>query len=91
MSHLTMIARVETILLALFLVVPAGYLVGRYVSKRRKRLPLPPGPAGLPILGNVFGLPMKEAWLTYMKWTKRFSTFGIDWINTARFSCHCRF
>jgi hypothetical protein len=41
---------------------------------RRRRLaslgPLPPGPKGLPILGNALDLPKSQEWLTYQKWGK---------------------
>ncbi|KAF8645500.1 hypothetical protein AX16_007785 [Volvariella volvacea WC 439] len=34
------------------------------------RLPLPPGPKGLPILGNIRQFPKDRPWLTYESWAK---------------------
>ncbi|KAH9929104.1 cytochrome P450 [Epithele typhae] len=34
---------------------------------RSRGLPLPPGPKGLPILGNVFDLPMSWPWIAYQQ------------------------
>lgn len=34
---------------------------------------LPPGPKGLPIVGNVLDMPKENAWLTYANWA---ATFG---------------
>jgi hypothetical protein len=39
-----------------------------YASK--KRLPYPPGPKCLPIVGNLFNMPSREEWVTYRKWSE---------------------
>lgn len=49
-----------------------GFLAGG----KGKRLPLPPGPRGLPILGNYFDLPNGEKdWLTYTKWGEKYGQY----------------
>lgn len=52
------------------------YISDEFVLKRRKkRLPLPPGPKGLPLLGNVKDLPSpgeKE----YLHWLKHKDAYG---------------
>jgi hypothetical protein len=44
-----------------------------FVMRRsRSRLPLPPGPKPLPIVGNVLDMPPEMEWLTFTEWGKRF-------------------
>ncbi|KAF9238505.1 cytochrome P450 [Melanogaster broomeanus] len=38
----------------------------------RNGLPLPPGPKGLPLIGNVFDLNISEPWLSYEQWGKKY-------------------
>ena len=44
-----------------------AFLVAR---TSRRRLPYPPGPRRLPIVGNLFSMPSQEEWVTYMKWSQ---------------------
>lgn len=37
-----------------------------------KGLPLPPGPKGYPLIGNLFDLPVNKAWLVYDEWSKTY-------------------
>ena len=43
--------------------------------KQRSRLPLPPGPKKLPLLGNLFDFPASHEWLTYAKLCKEYSKY----------------
>lgn len=61
-------------------------LLASYVLKvwfgRRRNLPLPPGPKGYPLIGNVYDVPHHYTWLEYAEWARKhgdvcsFSIFG---------------
>ncbi|KAN0118658.1 Cytochrome P450 [Russula decolorans] len=42
-----------------------------HMFRRRPALPFPPGPKGLPILGNALDMPRENPWLTYWQWGKK--------------------
>ena len=44
--------------------------------RRRPALPFPPGPKGLPILGNALDMPRESPWLTYWQWGKKCSKYS---------------
>ncbi|GLB41345.1 putative cytochrome P450 family protein [Lyophyllum shimeji] len=47
------------------------YVLYRYLSTSSKS-PLPPGPRGLPIIGNVADMPSKKDWLTFAEWGRKY-------------------
>lgn len=58
------------------------------------RLPLPPGPRGLPIVGNIRDVPSMPTWVTYKKWSDTYGreTFSVKFPmlisnTTCRFAC----
>lgn len=40
--------------------------------RRAPRRPYPPGPKGLPLLGNAFQMPVDRRWLVYRDWAKKY-------------------
>ncbi|KAJ8516458.1 hypothetical protein ONZ45_g6243 [Pleurotus djamor] len=49
-------------------------LLHTVVRRRRRQLPLPPGPSRLPIVGNLFNIPKTHQWLQYQKWAAEFDS-----------------
>ena len=35
-------------------------------------LPLPPGPKGYPLIGNLFDMPVDKPWVVYDEWRKTY-------------------
>ncbi|KAF8263059.1 cytochrome P450 [Lactarius quietus] len=54
---------------------------------RKRRLPYPPGPKGLPVVGNLFGMPPKgsQEWITYRKWSEE---LGSDILHINQLGSH---
>lgn len=40
--------------------------------KQRSKLPYPPSPKGLFLLGNIFDVPVNREWVTYADWSRQF-------------------
>ncbi|KAJ7230296.1 cytochrome P450 [Mycena pura] len=40
----------------------------------RKKRSTPPGPAGLPLIGNMLDLPRRESWQVYLDWSERYDS-----------------
>ena len=54
---------VVTLILALILL---------YRASNRDRLPLPPGPKGWPLIGNLLDIPQSNVVKTYAEWARKY-------------------
>ena len=71
----------------------AGCILFRQLNKGRKSnpngLPLPPGPKGYPLIGNLFDIPIHKPWLVYDEWCKTYGKPFHDQLELAsRHRCH---
>ncbi|KAI0033059.1 cytochrome P450 [Vararia minispora EC-137] len=58
------------------------WLYTSYIDKRRRRgLPYPPGPPGLPLVGNLFDMPSEHEWIVYRDWAWKYGS-GVIHLNT---------
>lgn len=61
----------------LSLAVAACAVLSRRFFRSTSNLPHPPGPPGLPILGNLFDRPKEHAWITYRNWSQQYGEHNI--------------
>jgi len=66
----------------LLLVSVTGFLyiyILKYVKAARSRAPLPPGPKGYPVIGNIFDMPSCREWETFTEWGRTYGkSFRVD-------------
>lgn len=58
------------IILPLITALVTAYAV--YLWQHSRNLPLPPGPEGYPVIGNIYEIPHGFAWLTYTEWKRNY-------------------
>ncbi|OTB01703.1 hypothetical protein M426DRAFT_323208 [Hypoxylon sp. CI-4A] len=52
--------------------IVAAFIFLYYALIPSRRLPLPPGPSPLPIIGNLHQAPKSESWLKYYDWAREY-------------------
>ena len=50
-------------------------LIPLYQALKRKRLSLPPGPKGWPLIGNLFDIPQSDVVKTYAGWAQKYGAW----------------
>lgn len=71
MSHL--ILNPSTVACALFCL----YMLRVWRNSRRLSHPLPPGPKGLPFIGNYFDMQDAEMWEVARKWGEEYGNYAL--------------
>lgn len=57
-----------------FLVVGVLFAVSYLLTRKRRPHNLPPGPKGIPILGNALQISLSRTWLQFTEWADKFGT-----------------
>ncbi|KAF5335042.1 hypothetical protein D9758_017438 [Tetrapyrgos nigripes] len=52
------------------LILFAVFLGYKLLTQKSAKLPFPPGPKGLPILGSAFSMPTSHVWIGFNEWAK---------------------
>ena len=59
-------------ILDLLLGLSGIYILEQLLFSRRRALPVPPGPKGLPFVGNVLDMPVTQEWTAFAEWAKHY-------------------
>jgi hypothetical protein len=76
-----MIHLFHTILLATFVIFVLVVIKSVVVAYDQRRK-MPPGPHGLPLLGNALQMPTTMPWLRFTEWKEK---YGADWTKVSTY------
>jgi cytochrome P450 len=62
------------------------YLVKKMLEKSYP--PFPPGPKGLPLVGNMLDMPKMQEWITFAKWGQQYGTYLSFLPKGCMYSCN---
>lgn len=66
-----MVSQIYLVLLSLAAILLVQQSL-RHLSRRSSLLPLPPGPPGLPVIGNLHQTPKSRVWARWHAWAKEY-------------------
>ena len=55
-------------------VILLGWLAKTIITTSLTRRKMPPGPPGVPLLGNVFDVPSSMPWFKFTEWKQQYGT-----------------
>jgi len=61
------------------MVILSFITVGWYLQSSKPKYPLPPGPKGAPLIGNLRQVPAERSDVQFAKWSKEFSELILVW------------
>ena len=68
----------------------SGVMLVRRLNKGKDRnpndLPLPPGPKGYPLIGNLFDMPADKPWVVYDEWRKTYGKLYTNGLSQTLFN-----
>lgn len=56
----------------LFILAITLFCISTIAVMTRRRRNFPPGPRGVPLLGNIFDVPKINPWLVYQEWSRKY-------------------
>lgn len=66
-----------------------GFLAWSLIKRNAEpRLPLPPGPRPLPLIGNILDVPREKQWLVHQQWAQQYGECNLQIVLTIVIDRH---